>query len=105
MIEEVKRRLIDFYKPVRIYLFGSAARGDNGLDSDLDLLVVLPDQTPKEVFRGGGLYRALSGIPRAVVISWRQTDVDGRAANVVASLPATVMREGRLLYDSSRMAV
>ena len=42
-IEEITRRLVEFYRPVRIYLFGSEARGDAGPDSDLDFLVVVPD--------------------------------------------------------------
>jgi predicted nucleotidyltransferase len=33
------RRLVEVYSPVRIYLFGSKARGDDGTDSDHDLLV------------------------------------------------------------------
>ena len=87
-IEEITRRLIEFFRPVRIYLFGSEARGEGGPDSDLDFLVVVPDETPMEMFRGGGVYGALAGIPMAVdVIPWRQTDFEGRAAHVVASLP------------------
>jgi hypothetical protein len=27
--DEVTRRLVEFYRPVRIYLFGSAARGES----------------------------------------------------------------------------
>ena len=104
-IQEVTRRLVEFYQPVRVYLFGSEARGEAGPDSDLDFLVVLPDATPREVFRGAGIYAALSEIPYPVeVIPWRQTDFEGRAAYVVSSLPATVTREGKLLYDSRRLA-
>ena len=100
-IAEITRRLVEFYQPERIYLFGSAARGDAGPDSDLDFLVVLPDDAPEQLFRGGGIYRALSGIRAAAdVIPWRKADFEGRAAYVVASLPATVVREGRLLYGS-----
>ena len=101
-IEEITRRLIQFFRPVRIYLFGSEARGDGGPDSDLDFLVVVPDETPMEMFRGGGVSGALAGIPMVDVIPWRQTDFEGRAAHVVASLPATVLREGRLLYEADR---
>ena len=102
-IEEITRRLVDFYRPVRIYLFGSEARGESGPDSDLDFLVVLPDDAPKEHMRGGA-YSLLRDIRDAVdVIPWRQTDFEGRAAYVRASLPATVIREGRLLYDSERV--
>ena len=94
------RRLVDFYAPERVYLFGSVARGDHGPNSDLDFLVVISDDAPKEKLRGGDIYYKLSGIDQAVdVIPWRKSDFDGRAEHVVASLPATVVREGRLLYD------
>jgi uncharacterized protein len=102
VIEEMTRRLVDYYHPVRIYLFGSEARGDSGPDSDLDFMVVLPDDTPDEVMRSSGGYRSLSGfgIPKDV-IPWRQTDFEASAAYVRASLPATVVREGKLLYESA----
>ena len=104
-IEEMTRRLVEFYQPVRIYLFGSAARGEAGPDSDLDFLVVVADDAPESLMRSSEVYSLLSGfgIPEDVS-PWRQSDFEGRAAFVVASLPATVMREGRLLYDAGRMA-
>ncbi len=90
-IEEIARRLVAHYHPERIYLFGSAARGDYGPDSDLDFCVVLPDDAPEELLRSGAIYRELSGIGYpADVIPWRRTDFDARAAYVVASLPATI---------------
>jgi predicted nucleotidyltransferase len=32
-IAEITCRLVDYYRPERIYLFGSAARGDGGPDA------------------------------------------------------------------------
>lgn len=105
-IEEVTRRLVEFYQPVRIYLFGSEARGDSGSDSDFDFLVVVPDATPDSIFRNGEIYGRLRGIGVPVdVVPWRQSDFDGRSAHVRSSLPATVMREGRLVYDSEPVSV
>ena len=104
-IREITRRLVEACQPVRVYLFGSAARGDAGPDSDLDFLVVVADDAPEDVIRGGRLYQVLRGISHAAdVIPWRRTDFEGRATHVVASLPATVVREGRLLYDAERVA-
>jgi predicted nucleotidyltransferase len=101
VIEEMTRRLVEFYRPVRIYLFGSEARGEAGPDSDLDFLVVVPDDTPEPMMRTSEGYSRLSGLGMAKdVIPWRQSDFEARAAYVVASLPATVVREGRLLYES-----
>jgi len=41
VINEVKNRLINTYKPEAIYLFGSYAWGKPNEDSDLDLLIVI----------------------------------------------------------------
>jgi len=98
-IEEITRRLVEFYNPVRIYLFGSEARGDAGPDSDLDFLVVVPDDVPDDKLRPGAGRRAVRGTGFAKdIVPWRKTDFEDRAAWVRSSLPATVVREGRLLY-------
>jgi tRNA nucleotidyltransferase (CCA-adding enzyme) len=100
-IEEITRRLVEFYNPVRIYLFGSEARGDAGPDSDLDFLVVVPDDVSPEKLRTCGVYPFVSGTGYAKdIVALRKTDFEERAAHVVASLPATVVREGRVLYDA-----
>src|ERR1039457_3724699 len=49
-IAEITRRLVDYYHPERIYLFGTAARGDGGPDSDVDSCVALPDETARGGF-------------------------------------------------------
>ena len=94
-------RLVEYYHPERIYLFGSEARGEAGPDSDLDFCVVIPDDAPAGLLSDGGIYSLLGGVgyPKDIV-PWRRGDFDARAAHVRASLPATVVREGRLLYDS-----
>ena len=104
-IAAITGRLVRYYHPERIYLFGSEARGDAGPDSDLDFCVVLPDDAPVESLRDGGVYSLLRGMgyPKDIV-PWRCSDFDARAAHVRASLPATVIREGKLLYDSRPVA-
>ncbi|HYW46798.1 MAG TPA: nucleotidyltransferase domain-containing protein [Bryobacteraceae bacterium] len=100
-ITAITGRLVEYYHPERIYLFGSEARGDAGPDSDLDFCVVVPDGAPAELLRDGGIYTLLRGMgyPKDIV-PWRRSDFDARATHVRASLPATVVREGKLLYDS-----
>lgn len=103
-IEEITRRLVEYFHPERIYLFGSVARGDDGPDSDLDFGVVLPDDAPESLYRPG-VHRALWGVGVATdVVRWPAGDFDARATHVVSSLPATIVREGRLLYDARRVA-
>jgi hypothetical protein len=89
---------------VRIYLFGSEARGDAGPDSDFDFCVVLPDDAPVSLYKPG-IHRALWDLGTAAdIVRYPISDFEARAAHVAASLPATVMREGKLLYDSGRIA-
>jgi uncharacterized protein len=103
-IAEITYRLVAYYHPERIYLFGSAARGDGGPDSDLDFCAVLPDDAPENLYRPG-VHRALWGVGTAAdVVRWPASDFDLRAAHVKASLPATIVREGRLLYDARGIA-
>jgi len=40
--------VVAYFRPRRMILFGSRARGDSGPDSDIDLLVVVDDDTPAE---------------------------------------------------------
>jgi predicted nucleotidyltransferase len=47
-LNELVRRLVEAYKPQQIYLFGSKARGDEGPDSDYDLVLIVPDDAPAE---------------------------------------------------------
>ena len=42
LLAEAVRRAVEVARPIRIILFGSAARGTMGPDSDFDLLVVVP---------------------------------------------------------------
>lgn len=40
--------VVAYFRPQRVILFGSRARGEAGPDSDIDLLVVLGDEAPPE---------------------------------------------------------
>jgi predicted nucleotidyltransferase len=98
VLAEVVRRLVEVYHPERIYLFGSTARGEADPDSDHDLMVIVPDDTPAALRDSGRAYRAISRVGAAVdVLVWTRADFDGRL-HLRASLPSTVCREGKLLY-------
>ncbi len=97
-LAEIVKRLVAAYQPERIYLFGSKARGDAGEDSDYDLMVVVPDNAPPERRDSGLAYSVLRGTGVAAdVLVWTSSRFN-RRVHVVASLPATILREGRLLH-------
>jgi hypothetical protein len=72
---------------------------------DPDFCVVLPDEAPESLYRDRTIHGRFWGLRAAVdVVRLPSSDFDARAAHVVASLPATILREGRLLYDARRIA-
>ena len=98
VLAEIVKRLVAAYRPESIYLFGSRARGEGGLDSDYDLLLVVPDDAPPDHCRSRLAYQALRGTGVATdVLVCTQSYFDARL-HLKASLPATVVREGRMLH-------
>ena len=98
VLRDVVERLTAVFQPDRIYLFGSRARENPGADSDYDLLVIVPDDASSERKQSHLAYRALRGTRVAAdVLVWTRGDFDSRL-HLPASLPATVTREGRILY-------
>ncbi len=98
VLAEIVRRLREAYRPERIYLFGSKARGGAGPDSDYDLLLVVPDDAPRERQTSRLAYEVLWGTGVAAdVLVWPRGRFDSRV-HLKASLPATIQGEGKLLH-------
>lgn len=98
VLAEAIRRLAAAYHPERIYLFGSRARGDSGPDSDYDLLIVVPDDASPQRRRSRLAYEVLRGTGTAAdVIVCTHSYFENRRY-LKASLPGTVLREGRVLH-------
>ena len=98
ILAEIVRRLVDALHPERVYLFGSRARGDAGVDSDYDLMVVVPHLTEPAYRLAQRAHSVLWGLGTAAdILVWSREAFDSRL-DLKASLPATVLREGRLLH-------
>ena len=98
ILAEVVRRLVEALHPERIYLFGSQARGDAGVDSDYDLMVVVPHLAEPAYRLAQRAHSVLWGLGTAVdILVWSREAFDSRL-HLKASLPATILREGRLLH-------
>jgi predicted nucleotidyltransferase len=98
MLAEIVRRLTVAYRPERIYLFGSVARGDASADSDYDLLLVVPDDAAPERRRSRLAYKALRGTGTAADVLVCTNSYFEQRRGLKASLPGTVLREGRILH-------
>jgi predicted nucleotidyltransferase len=99
LIEEIVKRLTKAVRPVRVILFGSAARGEMGPASDVDLLVVVPDGTRRRD-ASRKAFRALSGLGIAkdvIVVTESDLEEFGDNPSLVIK-PA--LEEGREVYHA-----
>lgn len=96
-LERLFTKIQATYKPIGVFLYGSRARGEATRDSDWDLKVIVPDDTPEEVFspllgwklqEGSGVYADVS----AARVSEFEADL-----NVANSAAREVLRDGLLI--------
>ncbi len=96
-IDRMVKRIVKKFDPERIILFGSHARGDAGLDSDVDLLVVMPVEGSIVELRLD-IREALHSIPVPVdIIVTTPEDFDWRK-DFVGTIEWPAAREGKVLY-------
>ena len=99
-IQEAVRRIVETAHPAKIILFGSQAREDGLIDSDLDLLVI-EDGVKDAVGESGRLHRALHGLlmPADIVV------VDRVKFEYWKDTPGNVyceaMQDGMTLYEAA----
>ena len=96
-IQRMVNRIVRTFRPERIILFGSHARGESDGDSDVDLLVVMPvegSKRQKAVEIGVELHDIR--VPKDIIVTtpeefaWRK--------EIVGTIERPAAREGKTLY-------
>ena len=103
VIADIVRRVVEVAEPDRIILFGSAARGEMGPDSDLDFLVVKSGVYDRARLEGD-LYVAMSGVGIAadfILVTPEQVE-RYKGSRFLAIYPA--LSEGVELYDGAALS-
>ena len=91
--------VVAYFRPRRVILFGSRARGEAGLDSDIDLLVVVDDDTPAEKLTAEAGYASRESYRMpADVIPCREATFR-RKSRIAGTLPYTAAQEGVVIYE------
>ena len=93
-------RIVPALEPEAVYLFGSRARGDFDEDSDYDLLVIVPDDAPKErrSIRHAYASKIGTGIPADIIPCTRANYEASK--DVVGTLSYEVKRRGLRVYGA-----
>lgn len=98
LLHEITRRLVAEFHPERIILFGSRAWGEPTEDSDVDLLVIVPDSDISPTRRSQRAHRCLGAlrVPADILVKTR-AEAD-RLGRVATSLVSRAQAEGEVLY-------
>jgi HEPN domain-containing protein/predicted nucleotidyltransferase len=96
-VDEAVDALVREFRPLKILLFGSRARGDGREESDIDLLVVLERIDDRRKTRDA-LQRALPRMPVSVDVWAADPDELARTGDSVGSFVYPVLRDGEVVY-------
>ena len=96
-IDIMVERIVAEFHPLRIILFGSQARGDAGPDSDVDLLVVLPQVENKRKTMVA-ILSALRDMPVAKDVVVTTPDEISEWGDVIGTVLRPALREGKVIY-------
>lgn len=96
-IERLVQQIVETVDPLRILLFGSAARGELGVASDLDLLVVMPEGVHRRR-TAQKLYRKIRDVGVAFdILVATPADLERHKENI-GLIYRTILEEGKELY-------
>jgi predicted nucleotidyltransferase len=96
LLDTIIRRIVEVAQPEKIILFGSAARGEMGPNSDLDLLVIKSCARRRKLAME--IYRHVGGLGCALdIIVVTPEDVQ-RYGQSPALIIEPALREGKVVY-------
>ena len=97
VIDDMVRRIAERFRPEKIILFGSYARGQATEDSDIDLLVVMPvEHSTRQKANEIDLALADRTVPLdVIVVTPEQFE---RERDVIGTVLYKAVREGKILY-------
>jgi predicted nucleotidyltransferase len=97
VLEDLVRQIVNSVHPLQIVVFGSAARGDVGPNSDIDLLVVMPNGTHRR-HTAQNLYQTISGLAVSFDIIVATPEDLEKHKNNIGLIYRTILQEGRRVY-------
>ncbi|MFZ5365806.1 MAG: nucleotidyltransferase domain-containing protein [Patescibacteria group bacterium] len=96
-IQNITQQLIKKYKPEKIILFGSAAQGKFGPDSDLDFAIIKGDVPLNNIERRWQVRRLIRKSLPADFLVYRPEEFE-TCLKMGDPFVKTIQKEGRILY-------
>ncbi|MBI5789459.1 MAG: nucleotidyltransferase domain-containing protein [Candidatus Schekmanbacteria bacterium] len=100
-VQAAIKRIVMIIKPVSVILFGSYVRKQIGINSDLDILVVVADSVSNCRREGLRVRRALRGIlmPMDIIVV-RRSDLHN-LADTPGLIYNSALKEGKTVYEKA----
>ena len=98
-IDVAVQQLVKYYHPIAIYLFGSFAWGEPTEDSDLDIMMIVGDDTEIDFAFIRKVRRSLSGLDISKDILVNTKAKFYMRAEHPSSLQHKILKEGKILYE------
>jgi len=95
-LREIVRRIVEVAEPERIVMFGSAARGEMGPHSDIDLLVIKAGAHRRHLAED--IHERMVGVGQAVDVVVATPDDIDRYGNSPALIYRPALRDGTVVY-------
>lgn len=97
-VPRIVDEIVRAYDPIQVILFGSVAHGEDGPDSDIDLLVVLPMLDYAQRRRVMSEMRRAINLPVAIDLYPTDLRECERRRDVIGSPHYWPLREGKVVY-------
>lgn len=97
LVDDLVNRIVTAIHPIKIVMFGSAAQGSIGPDSDIDVMVVVPDGTHC-LNTAQYLYRQMLGFSFPVDILVTTPGMLEQHKNNIGLVYHIILAEGREIY-------
>ena len=94
-------RIVQGFRPLRVILFGSWARGTANQWSDVDLLVIFPALDDKREM-AINIRRSLDELSVCKDILVSTPDEISRRGHIIGSVLRSALRDGKVLYEQGR---
>ena len=91
--------VVAYFNPLRVIVFGSVARGEAGPDSDIDLLVIVDDDTPAEKVTLKAGYESRKSYHEPADIIPVREKIFLRNARIAGTLSRAAVLDGVVVYD------
>ena len=97
-LENVIERIVQALNPEKIILFGSYAYGDPGIDSDIDLLIIMKSEE-RPAIRSAQVSKLIRPRPFPMDILVRTPDEIDKRLKIGDRFIEEIISRGRILYD------